>query len=65
MIFLLRVLLSQNPIIIMDEPTSSLDDRSAKYVMNILKDIMNSRTVILITHDKNLRQITDRTVELD
>lgn len=64
MIFLLRVLLSQNPIIILDEPTSSLDERSAKYVMKLLQDIIKSRTVLLVTHDKNLSKLTDRTVEL-
>lgn len=64
MIFLLRVLLSKNPIIILDEPTSSLDDRSSKYVMKLLGDIMKSRTVIMITHDTKLGDIVDRKVEL-
>jgi len=64
MIFLLRVLLSNNPIIILDEPTSSLEDRSSKYVMKILGDIMKSRTVIMITHDTKLGNIADRKIDL-
>jgi ABC-type bacteriocin/lantibiotic exporter with double-glycine peptidase domain len=64
MIFLLRILLSKNPIIILDEPTSSLDDRSSKYVMKLLSDIVKERTVILITHDKKLGDMADRKIEL-
>lgn len=64
MIFLLRVLLSNNRIIVLDEPNSSLDERSSKYVMKLLKDIMDIRTVILITHDKKLGEMADRKVEL-
>jgi ABC-type bacteriocin/lantibiotic exporter with double-glycine peptidase domain len=64
LIFLLRVMLSSSPIIILDEPTSSLDDRSTKYVMQILSDILSTRTVIIITHDKKIEEITDRVLEM-
>lgn len=64
MIFLLRVLLSNNPIIILDEPNSSLDEKSSKYVMRLLKDILEKRTVILITHDNQLGKIANRKIEI-
>lgn len=64
LIFLLRVMLSSSPIIILDEPTSSLDDKSTKYVMQILSDILSTRTVIIITHDKKIEQITNRVLEM-
>jgi ABC-type multidrug transport system fused ATPase/permease subunit len=64
MIFLLRVLLSKNPIIILDEPNSSLDEISSKYVMSLLDDILDKRTVILITHDKKLGEKANRKVYL-
>lgn len=63
-IFLLRVLFSKNPIIILDEPTSSLDDKSCNYVMKILDDIIKTRTVILITHDNNLAKIANKIIKL-
>lgn len=64
MIFLLRVLLSKNPIVILDEPNSSLDENSSKYVMKLLDDILDKRTVILITHDQKLGEKANRKVYL-
>lgn len=64
MIFLLRILLSKTHIIVLDEPTSSLDDHTSKYVMRMLEEIMQERTVILITHDIRLGKIADRKIEL-
>ena len=64
MIFLLRIMLSKKPIIILDEPTSSLDSDSANYVLKILKDILNTRTVILITHDDKIGQMMNKQINL-
>jgi len=64
MIFLIRVLLSDRKIVVFDEPTSSLDSTSAHYVMTLLKDIIKGRTVILITHDKELTSMVNRTIKL-
>ena len=64
MIFLLRIMLSDKPIIILDEPTSSLDSASGKYIMRILNDLMSERTVILITHDTKLGNLAKRKLEL-
>ena len=64
MIFLLRILLSKKPIIILDEPTSSLDSESANYVLKILKDILNTRTVILITHDDKIGQTMNNKITI-
>jgi len=64
MIFLLRVLLTQKPIIILDEPTSSLDDKSSKYIMKMLDDILRNRTVLLITHDSDIGNLATKKLEL-
>lgn len=64
MIFLLRVLLSKNPVVILDEPTSSLDEKSAKYIWKILEDILSTRTVLLITHDNKLGDLCDRKINI-
>ena len=64
MIFLIRVLLSDKPIVILDEPTSSLDSESSKYIWKILEEITNKSTVIIITHDPSLSKLTKRKIEL-
>jgi ABC-type bacteriocin/lantibiotic exporter with double-glycine peptidase domain len=64
MIFLLRVMLSPKSIIILDEPTSSLDDGSSRYVMRLMEDILHTKTVILITHDSKIGSIATRKVDI-
>lgn len=64
MIFLLRVLLSKNPIIILDEPTSSLDEKSANYVWKLLEEILKTRTVLLITHDPKLGKLCHKEINI-
>lgn len=64
MIFLLRVLLSKNPVIILDEPTSSLDEKSAAYVWKLLEEILKNRTVLLITHDPKLGKLCNKQINI-
>ena len=52
-----RALLSKSPILILDEPTSSLDAESQKNIKNTLNNINNSKTLIVITH--KLKSIED------
>ena len=52
-----RALLSKSPILILDEPTSSLDAESQKKIKNTLNNINNSKTLIVITH--KLKSIED------
>jgi ATP-binding cassette subfamily B protein len=63
-VFLLRCLLRNVPIIVMDEPTSALDSGNKDHVFNILHEIMKDKTVIMITHDKFLLQYADRIVTI-
>jgi subfamily B ATP-binding cassette protein MsbA len=45
-----RALLRNSPILILDEPTASLDHDSEMIVTKALKELMHGRTVITITH---------------
>ena len=48
-----RVLATGADIILMDEPTSSIDAITATSVRHDLKTISNNRTVVYVTHDVN------------
>lgn len=63
-IFLLRCLLRDNQIIVMDEPTTSLDNDSLAHIMRILQELMRNKTVIIITHDPSLLKYVDRVITL-
>lgn len=52
-ICLARALIRKPSILILDEPTSSLDFRSSELIYEILKKLMQQMTIILITHNLN------------
>lgn len=57
-ILIARALLRKRPILILDEVTSALDDKTEKVLMNNLMS-MTSKTVIFITHKKYLESVAD------
>lgn len=60
-----RVLIGNSKIILADEPTGSLDSKSAIQVMDILKKLSESKLIILVTHDiKIARAYSDRIIHL-
>lgn len=62
---LARLYLKKCDIILADEPTGSLDKRNAQNVMKILTDLNhNGRTVVLVTHDEEVRKMADRVIAL-
>jgi ABC-type bacteriocin/lantibiotic exporter with double-glycine peptidase domain len=63
-VWILRVLLQDPTIILMDEPTASIDDKTKDTVRELLGEVMKSRTVIMVTHDDYLETFADRIIEL-
>jgi ABC-type lipoprotein export system ATPase subunit len=49
-----RVLAQAPEIILADEPTSSLDDENAAFVMNALKNAAQGKTLLVVSHDDRL-----------
>ena len=48
-----RAFLHNSPILIFDEPTSSLDSESSNYIQNAFHNLDKSKTLIIITHKLN------------
>jgi ABC-type multidrug transport system fused ATPase/permease subunit len=60
-----RAVLKDAPILILDEPTSSLDAISEEVVFNALKRLRGGRTTIVIAHRLSTIRDADRIVVLD
>jgi ATP-binding cassette subfamily C protein len=65
-IFLVRGILKckQGRIIIFDEPLSGLDPETRTKVLNMIKQECQNKTLLIITHDMEVKKIVDRTYNL-
>ena len=59
---LARALISDAPIMLLDEPTNALDQLSEQKILEALKPIMNDRTVLMITQKYALLKLTPRVI---
>ncbi len=59
-----RALINDPQILILDEPTSSLDTDSEKLVIQTLQDLKKYLTIILVSHNKNKNLIVDKDIIL-
>ena len=64
-IALARAFLRDAPLVILDEPTANLDERSAEVVAEAIERLRRGRTVLLIAHRPDLISRADRTVTLE
>ena len=60
-----RALLSDADILILDEPTASLDIVSTNEIMHAVESIRGKRTVIMVTHDRKLIGDCDHIIALE
>lgn len=67
-IFLLRALLrSKTPrcsIVIFDEPTANLDEKTRDAAFTIIKDIVKNKTSIIISHDPQMKKLGSCEIQL-
>jgi ATP-binding cassette subfamily B protein len=63
-IALARAVVSTAPVVLLDEPTTSLDAESARQVVGAIRSATRDRTVLLVTHDPVLAAVADRTVHV-
>lgn len=60
-----RELLKNSPILLLDEPTSSLDLSTQKSVYDAIKRAFSDKTLITVTHDLNLISEADQIVVMN
>ncbi len=61
-----RALAADNPVILADEPTGNLDEKTADGIVRILKDAAHkeNKCVIVVTHSKRLAAQADEVYEI-
>ncbi|MEG0034092.1 MAG: ATP-binding cassette domain-containing protein [Bacilli bacterium] len=60
-----RAIVNNPSIILADEPTGALDSETSVIVMDILKEISKDKTIIMVTHNKDLAyKYSDKIVEM-
>ncbi len=61
-----RAIVGAPDIILADEPTGSLDSANSRLLMGILFDLgrENNSTIVVITHDRDIASMTERTITL-
>ena len=60
-----RAIATRPPIIMADEPTGALDSKTGRHVLEILHDLhQEGTTVILITHDNGIAATAERLVRI-
>ena len=60
-----RAILRNTPILLLDEPTSSLDVKSEALVLQALQAASDNRTTIMITHRLTAAKMADRIVVME
>jgi len=61
---LVRNFLSNYPIILLDEPTSALDSKTTKIIINALKKMSYSKTLIVSTHESEFDKLASNIYEI-
>ncbi|MDR0480099.1 MAG: ATP-binding cassette domain-containing protein, partial [Burkholderiaceae bacterium] len=62
---LARAILTDPQIVLLDEPTASLDEASERHVIESLHKWLGSRTLVVSTHRASLLALVDRIVVID
>jgi ATP-binding cassette subfamily C protein LapB len=62
---LARALVQDAPVLLMDEPTGSMDNSSEDHIRRGLAEVIAGKTVILITHRASLLDLVERVIVVD
>jgi ATP-binding cassette, subfamily B, bacterial len=59
-----RAILRDAPVVLLDEPTTGLDEEGAREVLRGLRRLTSGRTTLVVSHDHRLLEGCDRLVEV-
>jgi ABC-type multidrug transport system fused ATPase/permease subunit len=62
---LARALYSSSSFLLLDEPTSALDNSSEDIILELLRRIKSTKTILLISHEKRFEAIADQIIFLN
>ena len=60
-----RAILGRPPVLLLDEPTSAMDNRTEMNIKNLLKHLTKQETLILITHKTTMLDVVDRIIVME
>jgi ATP-binding cassette subfamily C protein LapB len=60
-----RAMLGDPPMLLLDEPTSSMDHQSEERIKQRLREAAHSKTVVLVSHRTSLLDLVDRLIVID
>lgn len=60
-----RGILKKGDIIIFDEPLAGLDSQAREKIIRMINELTKGKTVIVITHDKEILRIMDKVIDLN
>jgi ATP-binding cassette subfamily C protein LapB len=64
-ITLARSLLTDAPIILLDEPTNSMDGKTESNIIKRLREYCAKKTLLVVTHKPALLELVDRLILID
>lgn len=63
-VLILRTFLQDPEILILDEPTASIDESTKELIYSLLEKLMSKRTIIMATHDNKIIKDASRVITL-
>lgn len=62
---LARALVQDSPVLLLDEPTGSMDNSSEEHIKRELATVVEGKTLVLITHRASLLELVERVIVID